>query len=127
MCGGNSTEGSNPSLSASLYQLIRSTSAAEARQELVHHRVLRSFRDDDVVLEIAGAVGLRPQADAPGQRRPQDRVLLRVEVGGGRRTVASRPGSAPQRVLQGQLAVEGRLERRTLDAQAQLVPARAVE
>ena len=74
--------------------------------------LLALLRADDEILEVAGAVGLRPQPDSARHRRAQHRVVVREQIGIRRRVVPSRPGRAAERVLERQAAVEPRLEAR---------------
>ena len=57
------------------------------------------LRAHDVVLEIAGAVGLRPEADLAGHRRAEHRVVCRKQVRI-RRASPARDGLAAERVFE---------------------------
>src|SRR4051812_13156006 len=73
------------------------------------------LRRNDVVLEIAGRIGLGPEADAAADRRSQHCVVLGEEIGIGGRAAAPRSRRGAERVLERELAIEPRFERGAVD------------
>ena len=62
--------------------------AARRRSTKFRRSMLERF--DEVILEIAGAVGLRPEADPAGHRRAQHRIVGGDQVRVGRAFPARR-------------------------------------
>src|SRR5690242_13499783 len=85
------------------------------------------LRTDDVIFEITGAVGFRPQTDAAVDRWAQNRVVLRKKVRIGRRIVATGTRLTPERVLERKRSIEKRLQTRIVDLEFQFVPGRTIE
>src|SRR3954464_9683178 len=81
---------------------------------------------DRVILEVTGAVCLRPQADVAGYGRAQHRVVFGEEVGIRRGAVASRAGRGAERVFDAQLSVDRNFDVRTVHIQLQLVVGGAI-
>src|SRR5262245_56155778 len=79
------------------------------RAGFYHPGTLR-FRADDEVFEVTRAVGLRPEPHLAGDRRLQHRVVGGEEIRVRRRATAAGAGLGPERVLEGELVVDPRLE-----------------
>src|SRR3954447_19869326 len=82
---------------------------------------------DHVILEIAGAVGLGPEANAPLHGRTQHRVVLGKQIGVRRRAVAAGSGRTAQRVLERGRSVHPGADRGPVNRHLQLVVRRAIE
>src|SRR5436305_1814924 len=84
------------------------------------------LRADNVVFEITGGVGLRPQPDFAIHRRLQHRVVLHEQIRTRWRAVAPRPWRTAEDVGQDLRAVERAGDVRAVDIEAQFVPLLAI-
>src|SRR5262249_48346637 len=83
-------------------------------------------RRNDVVLEVARAIGLGPKPDLAHDRRPQYRIVRRVQVRR-RRALSSRRRLAAEYVLQSQRPVDPRFQVGAFDGQLHLMPRVSIE
>src|SRR5215471_20797883 len=73
---------------------------AQTLQALQAPYIAPSLRTYHVVLEITRAIGLRPEAHLAAHRGAKYGIVLRQEIGIGRRAVASRRRSGAEHVAQ---------------------------
>src|SRR5262249_40844459 len=79
------------------------------------------LRGDDVVFEVTGAVGLRPQPHSAVDGRLDHGVVLREQIGVRRRPVSSRLGRGAEHVGEHLRAVERAGDVCAVDVEPQLV------
>src|SRR5437870_5160164 len=84
------------------------------------------LRRDHVILEVAGAVGLRPEADLAVDRRAEYGVVLREEVFM-RQTSAARLRLGAERVFERESAIEPGFEIGAVHGHLQLMPRGAIQ